>query len=243
MISSAPFSSERVGTAQRTCVYCLQNEEIKEEQILLRGEHLYLCAPRGQLVEGYLAISPYLCTGSLSQLPAEYFEELARLKSIAAAFYDQAYGVTRSIMYEQGRGGGGARIDRAGGFPLHAHLCCLPAAVDLHGILAAKYVELAVRGLEELPTAVNNRPYVYVEGPDSAGAYRPAVYVAKSSDGDADVEQERLKPALAAALNMPERGDWRAYPGDMELSCVIERFAAFKRDLYWKENSNVRAAG
>ncbi len=217
----------------RPCVYCLDNGQIEPRQVLFRGEHLYLCAPRGQMIEGYLAISPYRCVGCLAHFPPEWFAELARLKAIVAGFYRAAYRVAQPVFYEQGRGGRGAVTDRAGGFPLHAHLCALPAAVDLHGLLARHYAAVPVPGPEALPEATGHRPYIYAEAPDAQGCVRMAAYRAASPAQDILLEQARLKPLIAAEMNMPERGDWRAYPGDEELARLIERFAAFQANATW----------
>ena len=190
------------------CVYCLHNEQFRDEQILLRGRDLYLCSPRGQLVEGYLAIAPYAHIGSLAALPDAQREELTQLKSIVTSFYE-----TEDItFYEQGRGGGGAEGDE---FPLHAHLCSLPIAVDLHGVLAQKYAAIM---------DVPNEPYLYVE---SSGKSR--FYVARSEEGRAELEHMRLKPLIATLIGKPERGYWRDYPGDEELQRVIQRFASWRR--------------
>src|SRR5437762_7776005 len=118
------------------CVYCLRSGRLRREQILLRGRHLYLCAPRGQLVEGYLVVAPYECTGCLADLPAAFIPELVRLKKMVEEFYATAYGVWSATFYEQGRAGGGARAEE---FPLHAHLCCLPLTLDVHPLLASRY--------------------------------------------------------------------------------------------------------
>src|SRR5437763_912232 len=92
------------------CVYCLRSGRLRREQILLRGRHLYLCAPRGQLVEGYLVVAPYECTGCLADLPAAFIPELVRLKKMVEEFYATAYGVWSATFYEQGRDG---RFDAA----------------------------------------------------------------------------------------------------------------------------------
>lgn len=220
----------------RTCVYCLQNEEISEDQVLLRGENLYLCAPRGQLLEGYLAISSYSCIGCLAHFPDQYFEELMKFKVVVAAFYRETYRSTANTYYEQGRAGAGARVDMAAGFPLHAHLCSLPATVDLHAILARRHMEVPVRGPEEIAAAAKDRPYVYAEAVDNAGAFRAAVYVGKPNESNEHLEQGRLKLLIAAALNLPCRGNWRVYPGDKELAQVIERFSAFRSELAGRRN-------
>jgi hypothetical protein len=141
-------------------VYCLSNEELHSHQILLRSRHLFLCAPRGQIVEGYLVIAPLSCIGSLSTLPLSWFPELNLLKSVVSAFYREVYGVTDETLYEQGRAGGGVRINVVGGFPHHAHLCCLPLAVDLHTFLGRRYVRKKLSAPQDLSLVVPNLPYV-----------------------------------------------------------------------------------
>lgn len=202
-----------------TCVYCLETGELHDRQILLHGEKLYLCAPRGQLIEGYLAIAPYRCIGSLSHMPACDFAELARFTAVVADFYQKAYGTRQLTFYEQGRAGGGASVDEAGGFPLHAHLCCLPLAVPVHAVLAQTYVPRAVSGPHELPVVARNEPYVYIESMDER-----FVYVARSGEQRVQLERTRLKPTIAALIGLPERGHWRAYPGDRELEQLINRW-------------------
>jgi diadenosine tetraphosphate (Ap4A) HIT family hydrolase len=224
-------------------VYCLENNDMTRDQILMRGRDLYLCAPKGQMIEGYLAICPYSCVGAFSRLPTEYFAELSRLKSVVAEFYRRAYQFDEPTMYEQGRGGGGASASESAGFPFHAHLCFLPAKVDLHAILTSKYLAITVHGVEELPAVAKGRPYVYAEAADCSGSFRRAVYLASSKDLDPQLEQERLKPAIAEALNMSERGDWRLYPGDAELARLLERFTAFRaQSPYPGGRSDVRVA-
>src|SRR4051812_46850788 len=118
------------------CIYCLDTGELRDEQVLLRGRDSYLCAPRGQLVEGYLAIAPYRCVGCLAMLPREQFAELQRFKNIVSAFYAHVYGVRHPMFYEQGRAGRNVSSDS---FPLHAHLCCLPLSADIHSVLTERY--------------------------------------------------------------------------------------------------------
>ena len=61
-------------------------------------------------------------------LPPDWYAELEQMERVVASFYENAYGVAAATFYEQGRAGGGATAEQAGGFPLHAHLV-LPAAV------------------------------------------------------------------------------------------------------------------
>ena len=210
----------------KRCVYCLENAELGGDQVLVRGDHLYLCAPRGQLTEGYLVIAPYHCVGSLSRLPRRSFAELARLKRTVESFYRVTYRVAQPIFYEQGRGGGGAVVDEAGGFPLHAHLCALPVTLDLHTGLAGAYLQRTVSGPRELATAAAGEPYVYVEGLDALGVYQRAVYLGRSDRARKELERLRLKPVVAARMGLPGRGDWRAYPGDRELRQLVAKFIA-----------------
>jgi diadenosine tetraphosphate (Ap4A) HIT family hydrolase len=210
-------------TAER-CVFCLDNGHLHEKQILARGEHVYLCVPRGQLVEGCLIIAPYRCIGCFAQVPAAHLSELTQMRRVVDGFYVHAYGVTRTTFYEQGRAGGGALMDAGGEFPHHAHLCCLPLAVDLHGVLARDYERLHTPVLSRLQT-----PYVYVDGIEGTGGKRRRnVYVARSADGQATLERLRLKQTVASLIGRPLHGDWRLHPGDDDVERVITRFTGYK---------------
>ena len=221
-------SADVPDAVQRRCVYCLSNDELHSRQILLRGRHLFLCAPRGQIVEGYLVIAPLSCTGSLSALPLNRFRELNLMKNVVSAFYREVYGIKGATLYEQGRAGGGARIDVAGGFPHHAHLCCLPLAVDLHTFLGQQFVRKNLSGLQDLSLVVPDSPYVYIDGPDSEGLHKRYVYVAGTDEGRLELERMRLKPVIATLIGLPDRGNWRTYPGDRELESLLKRFRTFE---------------
>lgn len=196
------------------CVYCLDTGELRDEQVLLRGRDFYLCAPRGQLVEGYLAIAPYRCVGCLAILPREQFAELQRLKNIVSAFYGNVFGIRHEKMfYEQGRAGLNGSSES---FPLHAHLCCLPLSASIHPTLRERYASKPLTGIDGL--ADETGPYVYVETPDAVRLYH----------GSEELERMRLKPHIAAVLGMPERGHWRDHPGDAELARLIERFTSYR---------------
>lgn len=201
------------------CVYCLHTGELSDEQILLRGDDFYLCAPRGQLVEGYLVIAPYRCVGCLALLPRERFIEVQRMKNIVSAFYADTYHVTEAVFYEQGRGGGGSEAKT---FPLHAHLCSLPLIPDVDSLLTESYAGRSLDDIRELSEGVEG-PYVYVETRTTS-----RLYFASDEQTRVALERMRLKPIIAALIGMPERGHWRDYPGDEELARLIERFRAFK---------------
>jgi hypothetical protein len=200
------------------CAFCLSTGELLEGQILLKGTHLYLCAPRGQVIEGCLIIAPFACVGCFAHVPAAHLEELAALQALVRRYYAGAYGVERAAFYEQGRAGGGSLTDPLGGFPHHAHLCCLPADVDLH-LLLREYVSVPVRGHVDVAEAARGRPYAYV---DAAG--RRAVYLPRTAADRRALEQLRLTPRIAALLGLPGRGDWRRSPVEAVLERVADPF-------------------
>jgi hypothetical protein len=210
-------------------VYCLSNRNLDSAQILIRGRHLFLCAPRGQIVEGYLVIAPFACIGSLSAFPLNWFPELNLMKSVVSAFYREVYGVTHATLYEQGRAGGGARIDVVAGFPHHAHFCCLPLAVNLHTFLGQRFVRKDTSGPEDLSLAAPDCPYVYIESSNGKGLWERSVYVSATGEGRLELERMRLKPVIATQIGLPHRGSWRTYPGDCELESLLGRFRTFQR--------------
>ena len=201
------------------CVYCLENKILSDRQILHRGQNLYLCAPLGQMVEGFLVIAPYQCIGALSKMPFDYIPELENLIALVAEFYAKAYRTSHTTCYEQGRAGGGASRDEIDGFPMHAHLCCLPQEVDLDAILAQDYHKLNVTGFQQLSEHAPNEPYIYVKNMNGK-----SLYVATDSEGRMDLERKRLKPEIASLLGIPERGYWRTYPGYQELDQLIKKW-------------------
>lgn len=205
--------------APAACVYCLHNGHFSDEQVLWRGDYFYLCAPRGQMIEGFLAIAPYVCAGALAKLPDSVFGELISIQARVRRFYATVYHTTAAIFYEQGRGGGCARTDSAGRFPLHAHLCSLPAAVDLHAVLGRNYLPLPAPEPGMLTKIVAGKPYLYVE---TCGL--SAAYVSTRDDQIPEIARARLKPIVAKLMGIAERGDWRSYPGERELRKVIKKW-------------------
>jgi len=205
-------------------VYCLSSATLSDDQILLRGRTMYLCAPRGQLVEGFLAVAPYDCVGALSLLPLESFIELERFSRVIDAFYVEAFGCSSWLIYEQGRGGGGASADIDAGFPFHAHLCAAPMSVDLHDPLAERFASNEISCLRELASTSRNRPYLYVDGEDRHGRRRKVVYLPPTPEMSGELERSRLKPLIAELAGIPHRGHWRACADDAELASLTARF-------------------
>ena len=216
------------GSERKACVYCLDTRALRPDQILLRGERFYVAAPRGQLVEGYLAIAPYDCLGSLSLMARQDLDEVTRLQSVCARFYRDVYRVRAPLFYEQGRGGGGATVDPDGDFPIHAHLCGLPLRLELHGYLAERYDARPVSGFHGLREAVAGNPYIYADC-GTGSSRRACAYVARTPADRADLERSRVKPMVAHLIGLADRGDWRTYPGDRELGRLIQRFADWRK--------------
>jgi len=210
------------------CVFCLSTAALHDNQVLSRGRSVYVCAPRGQLIEGFLAVAPYACVGALSRLPAEVFDEIERALATVVSFYRDAYGRGSWLVYEQGRGGGGASTDAVAGFPFHAHLCALPIDVDLHTALARRFTAMEIGALRDLPATAGDAPYLYIDGVDAGGCRRRSVYLPMTPPLRAELERSRLKPLIAALAGLPERGTWRAYPGDAELAALRRRFAQWR---------------
>lgn len=202
---------------RRRCVFCLENHHFSDEQILVRSDTMYLCAPLGQLVEGYLVVAPYHCGSSLNTLPAQRFPELDRLVALLEDFYQSAYGCDDALFYEQGRAGGGLTIDPDKAFPLHAHLCGLPVSCDLHGHLGKRYQRVDVSGSADIPAAADGQPYLYVR----AGG-RQCVYRGRPEE----LERFRLTPQLAELLGFGDRATWRQHPGREKLDRLLQRFGA-----------------
>ena len=212
----------------KRCVFCLENAALRDDQILMRGDLMYACAPRGQLVEGFAAVAPYACIGSLSQLTREALTELEEMIATLGRFYAETYGCEGWLLYEQGRGGGGSTVDPQDGFPMHTHLCALPLDVDLHAALAERFRSVPIRGAADLADAVDG-PYLFVERRDRQDRRCARVYLPSSPDTRRELESSRVRPLVAALAGMPERGDWRDYPGDAELAAAVTRFHAWRR--------------
>ena len=206
------------------CVFCLGSASLSDGQILHRGRSMYLCAPRGQMVEGFLAVAPYECVGALALLPPESFIELERFSTMIESFYVEALGCPSWLIYEQGRGGGGASADLEAGFPFHAHLCAVPISVDLHEPLSERFTAYEISSVGELRSIPRHQPYLYVDGQDRHGRRRRVVYLPSTPEMSGDLERSRLKPLIAELAGIPDRGHWRDYADDDELASLTARF-------------------
>ena len=106
---------------------------------------------------------------------------------------------------------------------MHAHVCCLPVAADVHGLLEEGFHQQPLFGPLELAAATAGRTLRLRRQRRSANG----VYLPRDEEGRSDLVRMRLKPAIAELIGVPERGYWRDYPGDAQLQRLKQRFAAF----------------
>lgn len=191
--------------------------------MLIRDAYFYLCAPIGQIVEGYLVIAPYRCGSSLNRLASDRFPELERLIALLKDFYSSEYHCNDAIYYEQGRAGGNARIDPESKFPFHAHFCGVPVSCDLHGLLGRRYRCVEIKNLSELPIIAANEAYVYVQN-----GGRQCVYLGRSDEQRMELERFRLTPQLVQLLGLGEQETWRQHPGRENMESLIRRFKDYR---------------
>lgn len=199
------------------CAFCLATGLLEPRQVLTRGRSLYVCAPRGPIVEGFLAIAPLRCVDCIARFPADYFDELDELIDLVRTFYRRAYACEAITLYEQGRGGGPFAAHPE--FPLHAHLCSVPLDLDLHRLLERSYVRHEVQGPRDLRRFGDQGPYLYVEACGSKSAYVGATPSTRQA-----LRQSQLRREVASLAGRPERGHWRDCTEDRELDSLLKQW-------------------
>lgn len=224
----------------RPCAFCghgnaLHGEPVLSDQILARGQHFYLCAPLGQIVEGFLIVAPYTCRCPKTKRLFRCFahiqdyelEELNRIIKIIAQFYRNYYGCNMFTQYEQGRAGGGASYDENGRFYHHAHLCHIPANVDLRPSLSAEFASVHLDSIGSIKNVSNGEPYLFLSNINSDGLTQSTIYLPRDNITRRRLEHIRLKDIIAKTLGCPEKWNWRAYPGTDEIDTVRQQFVEF----------------
>ena len=210
-------------TQTKECAFCVANSTMAPEQVLVESDSLYIVAPRGQLMLGFLIIAAKSCDPSLGGLPcyskasAHEIAELSELIRIVESYYIDALGATAWTMYEQGRAGGGATVDKVGGFPHHAHLCCIPVSLP-HQRMITPTIEsnaVALSGLSRVDTA-----YFYIRSSSlTAGQADESVY-----QNDDRLCEFRFKHNIAEEFGDPSLGSWRTTNDTALLSQTISTF-------------------
>lgn len=210
------------------CAFCSPEQSFEPTQILLRGEYFYLLAPKGPPKEGYLMIVPYLCQNlenkfrCFANLPLYQANEFENIKKIVEGFYKYCYRVSAGLYYEQGRGGGDD-VDLLQGYSHHAHLCCIPADINIHTSLRQRLGSKVIETYEEIAQVYNNMAYIFVEGIDFDGIVRKRVFYVPSGD----IERALLRVVIAEKLGVPPRLSWRDYPGNVEIAETVSKFSEY----------------
>jgi hypothetical protein len=224
-----------------TCAFCLSpagraGRPTPDPSVLLSGRHHYVMAPLGQLMEGFLLIMPHTCvTGDgrrrrcVSQLVDDELGELRQLTDLVSEFYESAYGLTEVTFYEQGRAGGGLESDLSGRFYHHAHVCCVPARVELRPEQEAIHERIDVAGIAGIAEASAGRPYLYLEL-RREGRCDASVFVGRDDEGTRALENSRLRTRVAAYLGTPQRGNWRQEDDLAERDAVVRAFTRFRTE-------------
>lgn len=211
------------------CSFCTPEQSFESIQLLLKGQYFYLFAPKGAPTEGYLMIVPYLCQNMehtfrcFADMPSYQAGEFETFKKFVEEFYRYCYGVSVGLYYEQGRGGGENDIDLLQGYSYHAHLCCIPADIDIHTSLRQRFDSIVIDTYEEIARVYNNMAYLFVEGVDFDNVIRKRLFYVP----DGDIERALLRVIIAEKLGVPPRLSWREYPGNAEIAETVSKFNGY----------------
>jgi len=187
------------------------SENPPEEKLLLDRDGFVVSGARGAFVRGWLLIFPVRHVTSLWQLDDG---ELRALDGVVAS--------VSSVLFEQfGRplflfehGCPGDRTRHTGRCVDHAHLHCVPTAVDVVPILAAEYRSRAFASMIDLHSVpVPSEPYVLcstVEGTMAVFDTGP-------------IPSQWMRKLLAAQFGNPEIWDWRLHPMSDEVELANEK--------------------
>lgn len=197
----SPVSSK---DAEKTgCPFCINeplNRDAIKDRILCETENFVVTPTLGQITPGYLLIIPkghYSCVGDI---PDEMYRELAQLKERVTKELTDKY--QKPIFFEHGVCGQTVR---------HAHLHCVPADVDLTDSINTDYKSREIGSLKDLKEIFRkDGSYLFFEDKSS----HKFVWHTK----DRTVKPQYLRIVLANKLGVPERADWKKYPGWEEIA-------------------------
>lgn len=213
------------------CSLCLPSP-LEKNQILMVTEHLYLLAPRGQIMEGYLSINTRQCGDTpirlrcLDDLPDDWIGELHRAQDTLVAFYRDVYR-SPPTFYEHGRGGGTRRAHVSESYPFHPHLCAAPGNLEIHGRLESQFDYIDGVTFPHVREVVGPRAYLYVDTPGDAARARPRAYFT-TADEDEVLQTYSIKKSLVLDNALSGEWDWRAKPTEPALDRVIAKFARWQ---------------
>ena len=214
--------------ATERCPFC-SPIAASPRQLLVSGEHFYVLAPAGQIVEGFLGVFTHSCRDSVSRLrclddiPRHCVRELRELQSMIAEFYEASYRAP-AMFYEHGRGGSGTSSLPGGHFVFHPHLCAMPGPLSVHAALRRHLEWQPAPGWGQIRASIGKRPYLFVETPYEPSCPEPLVYFGPDLQGRQFLDQLSLKRLLVDENSLRTDSDWRKYPGTSELRALCERF-------------------
>jgi len=192
-------------------------------RILRETENFVIFPSIGQIVEGYLLIMPKDHYLSTAHLPDAWYDELEHLCEETRQVLSSAY--CPPIFFEHGpmsfQQTGGCCVD-------HAHIHAVPVSLNLAQELRKHFTERRITNLNELKNQfVRGVAYLFFE--DAKG--NRYVYDAPL------VPSQYLRQLVASKIGLPERQDWRMYPGEEEMLNTLKTLA------FWKNGIHSRSQG
>ena len=176
-----------------SCRFCLQPDK---ERILYETDNFYVIVSLGPIVEGYLLIVTKTHIGACLNIPKELLTEFVLLKEKVGKILIKVYG--SCLFYEHGKIGSSLTLNNSSKHCYHAHLHCIPVAVDLNSIVEKELTYNEFKSFEEAYSIMNSvNKYLYVEN------HRINIYQSSQK-----LRKQYLRFKLAEALGKNEEWDW-----------------------------------
>jgi len=207
------------------CLFCNPRDFCQENQILLRSENLYLFAGLGQIVDGYILITPYRCDDHLNPLrcladfPVKLLDELLFLRNLVSDFYQVTYSYGDAGMhFEHGRVNLCTQSMLGTRHCCHAHLCCYPVNIALWDYMHDLQTE-NLPNLYGLDEKCSNSQYLLIqvstprntESPNSSKREQWITRIAIVPE-TMELTGQYFRRLLAQGIGEPELWDWSKYP-------------------------------
>jgi diadenosine tetraphosphate (Ap4A) HIT family hydrolase len=176
-----------------SCRFCNPQEK---ERILFETDNFYVMVSLGPIVDGYLLIVSKKHIGACFNIPNTLMTEFLSLKEKVKDILIKHYGFC--IFYEHGKAGSSLTFENSTKHCYHAHLHCIPVAVELNKSIEQKITANTSNSFTAARDKFKNlKKYLYIE--DS----RINVYSV-----DRKIRNQFLRYELSEALGKPELGNW-----------------------------------
>lgn len=201
------------------CRFCTRPDP---DRIILWTEHCYVMLSLGPLVEGYTLILSREHVDCCAAITPPAMTEFTRLERAVVEAQIRVYG--KHLRYEHGRAGACLPTAEGERHCHHAHLHCVPIALDLKTTIGASFPIRRLKGWPEVAAyyASSGTPYLLVSE-EKGFAYFEA---------EGRVPRQYLRRLVAAGLGKPQLADWVAFPGYDLIAKGKERLAPIIRDCY-----------